>query len=109
MRKIIESIRNKPEDARRRAALGMSLVITAIIFAGWLGSKGWIGLPQKNDTRLQTAQVIDAKNVESPIDTSKKALSGAGIEIKSAINDFNESISRVLVPFMTGIEIYERK
>lgn len=108
MRKFIENIRSKPESDRRRAALGASLFITAIIFATWVGSKGWIEMP-KGEGNLQTAQVIDAEQAVSPLDSSKRAAGEIGSEIKSSYNNFKESVSRVLVPFVTGIEIYERK
>lgn len=108
MRKFIENIRSKPESDRRRAALGASLLVTTIIFATWVGTKGWIEAP-RGDGKLQAAQVIDAERAISPVDSSKRILSEAGKQIKSSYSDFKESISRVLVPFVTGIEIYERK
>lgn len=108
MRKFIENIRSKPESDRRRAALGASLLVTTIIFATWVGTKGWInfGTPEK---KMQTAQVIDAKSAISPFDSSKRTIQEVGSGIESAYRDFKESVSRVLVPFVTGIEIYERK
>ena len=94
MRKFIENIRSKSESDRRRAALGASLFITAIIFATWVGSKGWIEIPN-GDHNLQTAQVIDAEQAVSPIDSTKRAAGEIGSEVKSAYDNFKESVSRV--------------
>lgn len=109
MRNFIQNIRSKPEDHRRKVALGMSLTITAFIFVGWLSSKGWIGFTPSSDSKLQTAQVIQADKAISPIKSTSKTFKEAGDQIKAATKEFTDTISQVFVPFVTGIEIYQRK
>lgn len=114
MRKILANIRNKPEEHRRRLAFVFSLFLTLFIFTGWLNSKGVFKTGTvANDTlapkSTQTAQVLEASRAVSPIETSKRAASDTVLEIKKSIQKFSETVGDVLVPFVTGIEIYERK
>ena len=111
MNNFLENIRQKPESYKRGMALGLSLLLTFFIAFGWAGQKGILGggssvaeIPKVKKT--QTANVASAV---SPAESSKQSVLSGFTEIKKTWTDFKDSISSVLVPFMTGIEVYEKK
>jgi hypothetical protein len=59
-------------------------------------------------------EVVDKKLVDqnqkpnSPLANAKNAFSAAFSEIGSQYSDIIESMSSVIVPFVTGIEVYDK-
>ncbi|MEK7642667.1 MAG: hypothetical protein AAB392_02625 [Patescibacteria group bacterium] len=113
MRALLQNIREKPEHHKRSVAFGLSLVLTFVVALGWLGQKSLFdGSPSvaknaKTEAKKQTASAIDS--APSPLESSKKSVSSGLNEVKEAYENLKESLADVLVPFITGIEVYERK
>ncbi len=111
MRALLEKIRQKPESHKQGVALSLSLVITFLVALGWAGQRGMIGggdlaEAPKVENQNQTALSVNAL---SPIESSKQSLSSGLSQIKEVYDSFKDSLASVLVPFITGIEVYERK
>lgn len=108
--KKYNSILEQSEDHRKRWALGLSLALTALIFVSFGFYKGFISFDSKSPKSFdQVANVISAEKAPSPIQNSKNAFKDAFKEINEQYQNFKKSVSGVLVPFVTGIEVYERK
>lgn len=109
--KKYRSIMEKPEDHRNRWAVGLAVVSSLFIFAGFGFYKGYISIEINRSVapKTQVATPIMAEDAPSPIDNSKKIFKSAFIEIESQYRAFKESVSSVIVPFITGIEVYERE
>lgn len=104
------SIMGKPEAHRNKWALGLSVIFTFLIFVSFAFYKGFITFgggfaAPKN----QTANVISTNFVPSPIESTKETFGTAFDDIKQQYEQFTNSVSNVLVPFFTGIDVYSRK
>ena len=100
----------KPEKHRNKWALGLSVTFTMLIFVSFAFYKGYLSfgngyMAPKN----QTANVVDAESVLSPIESTKETFKTAFGEIEKQYKNFTDSLSAVFVPFVTGIDVYERK
>jgi len=107
----LDNIRQKPESYKRGVALGLSVMLTLVIALGWAGQKGMIGGGTvaeggKGEKASLTASVGTAL---TPIESSKHSFASGFEEIKKTYQSFKDSLSDVLVPFVTGIEVYEKK
>jgi len=96
----------KPEEYRDRWVLGLSVFLTAVIFVSFLSYKGYLGFNNKKSS--QTADVISAENIPSPIQNAQKTFGTAFGEIDKKYQELKDSLSAVFVPFITGIEVYDR-
>lgn len=113
MLKTIYKLRERPESYRHKVAFFTATAISLIIFAGWAGSKGYIGLPngqvayepEQNVAALAASQTEPA----SPFDNSMNAFKAAFSQFGEEFESLKESLSNVLVPFISGIEVYESK
>ena len=100
----------KSESHRNKWAVGLSVVLSVFIFMSFAFYKGFLSFgngyvaPQK-----QVASVISADLALSPIQNTKETFEVAFEEIGKKYKEFTNSLSAVLVPFVTGIEVYERK
>lgn len=108
------SIMSKSEDHRNRWALGLSVTFSILIFTSFAFYKGYLNfgnndIMAQEKPRSQVATVISADLVPSPIENTKKTLEAAFGEISKQYKNFSDSISAVFVPFVTGIEVYDRK
>jgi hypothetical protein len=108
------SIMTKPEAHRSKWAFGLTVVLSAFIFVSFMFYRGFLSFGSnqtlvKKNSSSQTANVISATTVASPIQNTQKTLDAAFKEISKKYNEFTDSISSVFVPFITGIEVYERK
>src|SRR3989338_9775661 len=108
--KKYNSIMEKPEKHRNKWALGLSVTFTMLIFVSFAFYKGYLSfgncyMAPKN----QTANVVDAESVLSPIESTKETFKTAFGEIEKQYKNFTDSLSAVFVPFVTGIDVYERK
>lgn len=104
----------KPESYRNKWALGLAIVFSVFIFFGWalyngylnFGNEGTMATPKSTS---QVAGVVSAKSVPSPVENTKETFQAAFGEINKQYQEFKDSISAVFVPFITGIEVYERE
>lgn len=112
--KKYKSIMEKPEEHRERWALGLSVFFTAIIFVGFGFYKGFLNFGGMGAIANQTyqdnmANVVSAKSVPSPIESTKQTFEAAFGEIGKQYQQLKDSMSSVLVPFISNIEVYQRK
>jgi hypothetical protein len=111
--KKYHSIMQREAEHRQKWAVGLTLVCSLLIFSGFLFQKGYLNfgnttVAQKSDT-TQLANVISADLAPSPIQSSEETIGVALQEIKKQYGLFLGSVSAVLVPFVTGIDVYERQ
>lgn len=102
----------KPEKHRNRWALGLSVTLSLFIFASFAFYKGYVGFEIEggvSPTRQVASPAVAVEEVSSPLQNSKKILKDAFGEIEKQYDSFKDSVSSVIVPFITGIEIYERE
>jgi hypothetical protein len=108
--KKYNSIMAKPEEHRNKWALGLSVSLTVFIFVSFAFYKGYLSFGNANVApKSQTASAVSAKSVPSPIQSTKETFGAAFGEISKQYKEFTDSVSAVLVPFVTGIEVYQRK
>jgi hypothetical protein len=104
----------KSEEHRDRWALGLSVTLTIFIFVSFAFYKGYLSFGDKNIVVQQKYQnqmtnVLSAKLAPSPIQNTKETLKSTFDEIGKQYQEFKDSISSVLVPFVTSIEFYGKK
>ena len=113
MNKILKkyyAIMEKPEEHRSKWALGLAIASTALIFISFSFYKGYLGFGGGGvASKNQVANVVSAESAPSPIQNTKETFTNAFGEINKKYQEFKDSVSSVLVPFVTGIEVYERK
>jgi hypothetical protein len=108
--KKYHSIMEKPEEHRNKWALGLSVTFTVLIFISFAFYKGYLTFGNGYTApQTQTANVVSAKSVPTPIESTGETFKTAFDEIKKQYNSFTDSLSAVFVPFITGIEVYQRK
>jgi hypothetical protein len=108
--KKYHSIMVKPEEHRNKWALGLAVVFSVLIFVSFAFYKGYLSfgnIYQKSGN--QVANVISADAAPSPIENTKQTFKAAFEEIDKQYQEFKNSMAAVFVPFITGIEVYERK
>lgn len=104
----------KDESYRNKWALGLTIVLSVLIFTGFAFYRGFFSIDFENvaaeiKPQKQTASAISAELVPSPIESSKETFRAAFGEINRQYQEFKKSILDVLVPFVTNIEVYERE
>ena len=100
----------KSEEHRNKWALGLSVTLSVLIFISFAFYKGFISFGGGGvASESQKASVVSAESVPSPIETTKDTFMAAFGEIGKQYQEFKDSVSSVLVPFITGIEVYDRK
>jgi hypothetical protein len=108
--KKYNSIMEQSEEHRNKWALGLTIVFSVIIFTSFVFYRGFINFGNgKIKSSTQMASVVSAKSVPSPLETSKGTLMAAFGEINKQYQEFKNSMANVLVPFISGIDVYERK
>jgi len=108
------SIMEKSEEHRNKWALGLSVTLSVLIFTSFAFYKGFLSFGSNNiivqqKSATQVANVVSANSVPSPLENASKTFEAAFGEIGKQYQDFSDSISAVFVPFITGIEVYQRK
>jgi hypothetical protein len=112
--KKYNSIMEREEAYRSKWALGLSVSLTLVIFFSFAFYKGYLSfgssdlLVSKKSTN-QMANVVSADLVPSPIENTKQVFDAAFDEIGKQYKEFTDSLSSVFVPFISSIEVYERK
>jgi hypothetical protein len=104
----------KSETHRNKWAFGLSVTLSVFIFTSFAFYKGFFSLGNINlfpshRSSTQVANVISADQVPSPLENAGKTFDAAFNEINQQYQKFTDSVSAVLVPFITGIEVYDRK
>ncbi|MEK7669149.1 MAG: hypothetical protein AAB350_00960 [Patescibacteria group bacterium] len=104
----------REESYRNRWALGLSVSLTLVIFFSFAFYKGYLSFGNNNliagkKSTSQMANVVSAKSVPSPIQNTKEVFGAAFAEIGKQYQEFIDSVSSVFVPFISSIEVYERK
>jgi hypothetical protein len=108
--KKYNSIMAKSEGHRNNWAFGLTVVFSVFIFVSFAFYRGYLSFGNVNIMpKNQAANVISAKSAPSPIQNTKETFKSAFKEIGKQYGEFTDSISSVLVPFFTGIEVYNRK
>jgi len=108
--KKYNSIMEKSEEHRNKWALGLSVALFIFIFVSFAFYRGFINFGNNNSmSKNQAANIISADSVSSPLQNSKETFMAAFSEVNKQYQEFKNSMSAVLVPFITGIEVYERK
>ncbi len=113
--KKYNSIMERDAAHRNKWAFGLATALSVFILVGFGFYKGYLSFENtnavvaKSEKSNQTATVITAGKAPTPITNSKETIGGIFDEIKNQYSQFIESINSVLVPFVTGIEVYERE
>lgn len=104
----------QPEEHRNKWALGLAIGCSVFIFIGWGFFTGFLSF--RGDSKLvgsksgsQTAAVVSAKKVPSPVENTKNSFKSAFGEMKKQYQEFKDSMADVFVPFITGIDVYDRE
>jgi hypothetical protein len=109
--KKYRSIMEKSEEHREKWALGLTVFFTAVIFFSWTLYKGYIDLGGSGTVvvKEEPKALVATAAAPGPIENSKSTLRNAFDEFAKQYSDFKESVSSVIVPFITGIEVYESR
>jgi len=107
IKKFLQNIIQKPEHERNKWALGLTVFFSVLIFGSFILYKGYLnfGSPAGG----QMANAAYANSVPTPIESTKETFGAAFDEIRTQYQKFTDSVSSVLVPFFTGIEVYQKK
>lgn len=108
--KTYKSIMEKPESYRNKWALGLATTCSILIFTGFAFYKGYINLDLNSGqvAENQVANVVVAGDAPSPIENTKDAFSSVFKEASVQYKKLKESLSSVLVPFWSNIDVYEK-
>lgn len=104
----------KPEEHRKKWALGLSITLSALIFSGWAFYRGFVSFGggsvfAEKERPAQVATIVKADSAVTPFENTKETFGVAFQEIGKRYQELKDSLSAVFVPFITGIEVYERK
>ena len=108
---MFKDILQKPEKYRNRMALGLTITLTVLIFTGFAFYNGYLNFGNDSIIAVQKFenQMASVTVADSPIQNTKNTFKAAFGEINKQYREFKDSLSAVLVPFITGIEVYERE
>jgi hypothetical protein len=109
-----KEIMERDEEHRGKWATGLTFGVFVLIFMSFALYKDFWGFGNSGaianqNSQSQMANVLSAEKAPSPIQSTGETFSAAFSEIGKQYNSFKESISGVLVPFVTGIDVYNRK
>lgn len=104
--KKYNEIMSKTERERSRWAFGMTVALTALIFVSFAFYRGYLSF---GGSGTQVANVVSADLAPSPIENTKNVFGAAFGEIGQKYQEFKDSLANVFVPFITGIEVYQKK
>jgi hypothetical protein len=115
---MLETLRNKPEEYRRKFALGASTGIFLVMFFSWTYFNGYLGflnfggstivVSSDNSSQIATVSVKDNIKTTSPFENASNTFGGLFDEITRQYETVRDSVSSVLVPFVTNIDVYEK-
>jgi len=96
-------------EYRSKWAFWLTASLTILIFLSFAIYKGMFGFNRAASLASEKSAEEIVVKAPSPIENSKQTFGSAFKEIKGQYDLFKESIAGVLVPFVTGIDVYERK
>ena len=129
---MLDNLLQKPESYRHKVAAGSAFGITLVIAAVWAFTNGFFGFgttttvtrTESGSQQLIASAVASNSSVtasaskttprksdntaNSPLDNTKNAFGAAFGEIGKQFEGLKESLASVLVPFITGIDVYEK-
>jgi hypothetical protein len=127
---MLDKILEKPESYRHKVAAGSAFALTLMIAGVWAYTNGFFGFGTTTTvTRSESQQLIASviasdssvsasatktaprksdNTANSPLDNTKNAFGAAFGEMGKKFDMLKESLASVLVPFITGIEVYEK-
>ena len=105
---------SRERDHRNKWANTLTAITFCIVLLSFSFHKGFINfsspvVQNSPSASLETANVVDASKVPSPIENSKQTINAAFDEIKNQYSNILENLSSVLVPFISNIDVYEQK
>lgn len=109
--KKYKSIMKEPEEVRNKWALGLTIFLSLFIFVSFGFYRGFFALPGGNQTSVVRVdnRANNVANAQSPLENSKKMFEATFGEISKQYSSMKANVLDVLVPFFTGIDVYERK
>ena len=124
---MLEELKQKPEPVRRRIALSTSVLAILLIFSVWAYGRGYFGYSnpivvqntEDNNNSLNSGESLSpstASNSETPaglksntpITNTKSAANTIFGVINEQFGQLRDSIAAVIVPFFTGINVYDK-
>lgn len=121
---MLEELKQKPEQTRRKIALSTSLLTTLIIFGIWAFSRGYLGYsnttvvqnidstgesqvatPIAQNVSTSTSSVADTN---TPLKNTSSAINAIAGELGAQLGQLRDTIASVIVPFFTNIEVYNK-
>jgi hypothetical protein len=111
-----KKIMERGEEHRSKWAVSLSFGMTILIFMSFAFYKGFLsfgigggGAIANQNSQNQVANVLFAEKAPSPIQSTGQTFSSAFSEIGHQYQALKDSLSNVLVPFVTGIDVYNRQ
>lgn len=109
LRKKYNQIMEQPEEYRNKWALGLTISVTVLVFVSFSVYRGFISFGSSGAVAQKSEpQVAAVAAAPTPFENSKGAFQNTWGEIKKQYGAFTDSIANVLVPFIEGIEVYEK-
>ena len=106
---MLDELKKKPEATRRKVAFSVSLFVTLVIFSGWVYNKGYLDydapIIAQNSQETSEKQEVSAP---SPIENTTSSFDSIFAGIRIQYDALKESVAAVLVPFITGIDVYNK-
>ncbi len=101
----------KGEEHRARWAFGLATVLSLFILVGFGFYKGYLGINITGGKQVASAVSASTDSVKalSPVQNSKKIIKTSLKEINKQYQALKEAVASVIVPFITGIEVYNKE
>ncbi len=103
---MLEGLKQKPESFRQKVALSGAALISLLIFSGWFYSKGYFGYSTTTATQNEVTEA--PSTAKSPLENTKVTFNSVFDQISREYQALKDSIASVLVPFITGIDVYNK-
>ena len=116
MYEVVEKIRGMKESHKRSISIFLSSFFTIIFIFFWMIDRGFVGKSNESVENQSMAKVEKKEEIKStvsknmsPMEVIKRSVYSSAKSSKEIYLNIKESMASVFVPFITGIEIYERK
>lgn len=100
-------IMKMPRKRRERWALYLASISFIVIFLAFVFHKGYFDLNSSKSSNQMAGVAVN--EIPSPIKNAKEIFIPTLGEITAKYRDLKDSLSDVFVPFITSIEVYERR
>src|SRR5690349_15896105 len=105
---MLEEIRKKPESSRRKIALGTSLGVMLLIVSVCAYNKGYFGYSTTTVVAEKTESIQETSTPDINKSKINTPLTLALDQIIKRYGELRDSIASVMVPFITGIDVYQK-